>query len=110
MTGSECATRTQDALTESDLEHLCHGVGGGTPLAAPAPTGDPGPRAGAAARGGADARRNGGGRRVTQPGVKRPSGNGGPPSSIIIEHVAPELDCGRYPVKREVGDVLTVAG
>jgi len=24
--------------------------------------------------------------------------------SVIIEHVYPELDCGRYPVKREVGD------
>ena len=32
-----------------------------------------------------------------------------PPSSILIEHVSPELDCGRYPVKREVGDVLQVS-
>jgi starch synthase (maltosyl-transferring) len=32
-----------------------------------------------------------------------------PPSSIIIERVWPEIDCGRYPVKREVGDVLTVS-
>ncbi len=31
-----------------------------------------------------------------------------PPSSVIIENVWPELDCGRYPVKREVGDVLEV--
>ncbi|MDP9353820.1 MAG: alpha-1,4-glucan--maltose-1-phosphate maltosyltransferase [Chloroflexota bacterium] len=31
-----------------------------------------------------------------------------PPSSILIEHLSPELDCGRYPVKREVGDVLRV--
>jgi starch synthase (maltosyl-transferring) len=31
-----------------------------------------------------------------------------PPSSIIIEHVTPELDCGRYPVKREVGDTFEV--
>ncbi len=31
-----------------------------------------------------------------------------PPSGIIIERVWPELDCGRYPVKREVGDVLEV--
>jgi starch synthase (maltosyl-transferring) len=23
---------------------------------------------------------------------------------VIIENVFPELDCGRYPVKREVGD------
>jgi starch synthase (maltosyl-transferring) len=27
---------------------------------------------------------------------------------IIIENVSPELDCGRYPVKREVGDALVV--
>jgi starch synthase (maltosyl-transferring) len=32
-----------------------------------------------------------------------------PPSSIVIERVAPELDCGRYPVKREVGDTLEVS-
>ena len=32
-----------------------------------------------------------------------------PPSSIIIEHVTPELDCGRFPVKREVGDVFEVS-
>jgi len=31
-----------------------------------------------------------------------------PPPSIIIESVAPELDGGRYPVKREVGDRLCV--
>lgn len=31
-----------------------------------------------------------------------------PPSSIIIERVLPELDGGRYPVKREVGDRLEV--
>ncbi|MGB3681509.1 MAG: alpha-1,4-glucan--maltose-1-phosphate maltosyltransferase [Rubrobacteraceae bacterium] len=28
--------------------------------------------------------------------------------SVIIEGVSPELDCGRYPVKREVGDLLEV--
>jgi starch synthase (maltosyl-transferring) len=28
---------------------------------------------------------------------------------IVIEHVEPELDGGRYPVKREVGDVLEVS-
>jgi len=28
--------------------------------------------------------------------------------SIVIEHVSPELDCGRYPVKRVVGDELRV--
>jgi len=32
-----------------------------------------------------------------------------PPSSILIERVWPEIDCGRYPVKREVGDLLTVS-
>ena len=30
------------------------------------------------------------------------------PSSVIIERVLPEIDCGRYPVKREVGDTLDV--
>ncbi|HKH76372.1 MAG TPA: maltotransferase domain-containing protein, partial [Rubrobacteraceae bacterium] len=29
-------------------------------------------------------------------------------TNIIIQGVYPELDCGRYPVKREVGDVLEV--
>ncbi|MDQ3557259.1 MAG: alpha-1,4-glucan--maltose-1-phosphate maltosyltransferase [Gemmatimonadota bacterium] len=28
--------------------------------------------------------------------------------AIVIEAVSPELDCGRYPVKREVGDVMEV--
>ncbi|MDA8092698.1 MAG: alpha-1,4-glucan--maltose-1-phosphate maltosyltransferase [Betaproteobacteria bacterium] len=28
--------------------------------------------------------------------------------TIVIASVSPELDCGRYPVKREVGDVLSV--
>ncbi len=32
-----------------------------------------------------------------------------PPSSIIIEAVEPELNAGRYPIKREVGDVLHVS-
>ena len=32
-----------------------------------------------------------------------------PPTSVVIERVQPELDGGRYPVKREVGDVLTVS-
>ena len=31
-----------------------------------------------------------------------------PPSSILIEDVRPMVDCGRYPVKREVGDRLAV--
>ncbi|MCA9880157.1 MAG: DUF3416 domain-containing protein, partial [Thermomicrobiales bacterium] len=31
-----------------------------------------------------------------------------PPSSIIIERVQPEIDGGRYPIKRVVGDVLQV--
>ncbi len=34
---------------------------------------------------------------------------GQPPSSILIEDVRPQIDCGRYPVKREVGDVLDVS-
>ncbi|MBA3336431.1 MAG: DUF3416 domain-containing protein, partial [Chloroflexia bacterium] len=37
-----------------------------------------------------------------------PNGTDHPPTSIVIEAVQPELDCGRYPVKREVGDVLDV--
>ncbi len=32
-----------------------------------------------------------------------------PPSSILIENVQPQVDGGRYPVKREVGDVLEVS-
>jgi starch synthase (maltosyl-transferring) len=31
-----------------------------------------------------------------------------PPSSVIIDNVTPIIDCGRYPVKREVGDLLVV--
>src|SRR5215210_8988594 len=31
-----------------------------------------------------------------------------PPSSIIIERVQPEIDAGRYPVKRVQGDILEV--
>ncbi len=31
------------------------------------------------------------------------------PSSVLIEDVLPQIDCGRYPVKREVGDTLTVS-
>jgi starch synthase (maltosyl-transferring) len=31
-----------------------------------------------------------------------------PYQSVVIENVYPELDCGRYPVKREVGDWLEV--
>jgi starch synthase (maltosyl-transferring) len=27
---------------------------------------------------------------------------------VVIENVEPELDCGRYAVKREVGDTVTV--
>lgn len=30
------------------------------------------------------------------------------PSSILIEDIQPRIDCGRYPVKREVGDSLEV--
>jgi starch synthase (maltosyl-transferring) len=32
-----------------------------------------------------------------------------PPSSVIIERVQPEIDAGRYPVKRVVGDVMEVS-
>jgi starch synthase (maltosyl-transferring) len=31
-----------------------------------------------------------------------------PPSPVLIENVQPCVDCGRYPVKREVGDAMTV--
>ena len=31
------------------------------------------------------------------------------PSSVLIEDVKPQIDAGRYPVKREVGDVLEVS-
>ena len=33
----------------------------------------------------------------------------GTPESIAIENVCPELDCGRFPVKRNVGDTFEVA-
>ena len=36
-------------------------------------------------------------------------GSAAQPSRIIIERVRPELDCGRYPIKREVGDLLEVS-
>jgi starch synthase (maltosyl-transferring) len=32
-----------------------------------------------------------------------------PPSSIIIERVQPEIDAGRYPIKRVAGDILQVS-
>src|SRR5215211_6939288 len=32
-----------------------------------------------------------------------------PPSSSIIERVQPEIDTGRYPVKRVAGDILQVS-
>ena len=32
-----------------------------------------------------------------------------PPSGIIIERVQPEIDGGRYPIKRVVGDILRVS-
>lgn len=31
------------------------------------------------------------------------------PSSILIEDVRPQVDCGRYPIKREVGDRIEVS-
>ncbi len=34
--------------------------------------------------------------------------SGPPPSSIIIENVAPQVDAGRYPAKREAGETLVV--
>jgi starch synthase (maltosyl-transferring) len=48
--------------------------------------------------------------RTDKPGA-RPSSRPTPKSAaprIAIEDVYPELDCGRYPVKREVGDRLEV--
>jgi len=46
-----------------------------------------------------------------EPAPKRPLARGAPKSSaprIVIEDVYPEIDGGRYPVKREVGDRLDV--
>jgi starch synthase (maltosyl-transferring) len=37
-----------------------------------------------------------------------PSGSGQPPSRIAIEDVSPAVDGGRFPVKRIVGDLVTV--
>lgn len=41
--------------------------------------------------------------------ITAPSAVATAPSSVIIEHVWPELDGGRYPIKREVGDTLEVS-
>ncbi len=50
---------------------------------------------------------------AASPGLRGPFPNGRegaePPSSVLIEDVRPRVDCGRYPVKREVGDVLEVS-
>src|SRR4051794_28914628 len=35
--------------------------------------------------------------------------DGPPPTSILILDVKPQVDCGRFPVKRELGDTLTVS-
>ena len=32
-----------------------------------------------------------------------------PPSPVIIERMQPEIDAGRYPVKRVAGDILQVS-
>jgi hypothetical protein len=42
-------------------------------------------------------------------GVRERRRPDGAPSSVVIENVAPRLDCGRYPVKREVGDRFVVS-
>jgi len=41
--------------------------------------------------------------------VARSDETGTPPSGIIIEAVSPEIEGGRYPIKREVGDTLEVS-
>jgi starch synthase (maltosyl-transferring) len=45
---------------------------------------------------------------IDTPAATQPSA-GLAPSSVLIEDVRPRVDCGRYPVKREVGDVLEVS-
>ncbi|MGC4191906.1 MAG: alpha-1,4-glucan--maltose-1-phosphate maltosyltransferase [Thermomicrobiales bacterium] len=40
--------------------------------------------------------------------VPATSDSGAVPSAILIESVTPQVDCGRYAVKREVGDIVTV--
>lgn len=45
---------------------------------------------------------------MTYPHLQLPA-SGEPPSSIIIERVQPEIDGGRYPVKRVVGDRFQVS-
>src|SRR5437868_13415595 len=34
---------------------------------------------------------------------------GGLPSRVVIEGVAPEIDCGRFPIKRTVGEEVAVS-
>ncbi len=41
--------------------------------------------------------------------IADPGPSAAPPSGVIFQRVWPELDCGRYPVKREVGDVFEVS-
>jgi starch synthase (maltosyl-transferring) len=45
---------------------------------------------------------------VTSPCLHLPE-SAEPPSSIIIERVQPEIDGGRYPIKRVAGDILEVS-
>jgi starch synthase (maltosyl-transferring) len=45
---------------------------------------------------------------VTSPCLRLPD-VAEPPSSVIIEHMQPEIDAGRYPVKRVAGDILEVS-
>ena len=40
--------------------------------------------------------------------VPAQSDTSAPPSAILIEDVTPQIDCGRYAVKREVGDIVEV--
>src|SRR2546430_13598895 len=31
-----------------------------------------------------------------------------PPSRVVIHHVKPEVDCGRFPIKRVIGEVVEI--
>jgi starch synthase (maltosyl-transferring) len=42
------------------------------------------------------------------PGEGKNSINPGFPRRVVVENVQPEVDCGRFPIKRIVGDVVTV--
>jgi starch synthase (maltosyl-transferring) len=46
---------------------------------------------------------------AVRPQEPRPPGSRGEPCRVIIEHIRPLIDGGRFPIKRTVGETITVA-